>query len=273
VTLGKNPTVSVIIPSKNSAHFIARTLRSLEAQTYKDFEVIVVDAFSVDGTQEIVKSFPQVILLEQGGERSRQTNEGFRIARGKYLWRTDADVVFDPTLIGEAVAKLESGFDALTIPGTSDVQAGFWAEVHKRERDALVGDWLRTGPSFYRAEVFSRLGGFNERLFAFEDHDFHNRIKAANFRIGSIKAKTTHLGEPTSLGKIVSKYIYYGDRRNLMEFVKENPGKGLWQITPLRIVYIRNIRTFGLYFFPFLVFHYVRYVSALTGFLTSDERE
>ena len=72
------------------------------------------------------------------------------------------------------------------------------------------------------------------------------------------------------LREIVLKYIYYGNRKDLFVFTEGNPGKGLWQISPIRLVYLRNPGKFRLCFFPFIDHHYVKYVSAIMGFLSSS---
>lgn len=262
------PLVSVIVPTRNSASTLARCLKSLRDQTYLSIEIIVVDNYSWDKTAEVAKGFG-VTFIVSGNERSRQTNMGAKNARGKYLYRTDADFVLEPTLVARAVEVCESGCDAVIVHGTSDPTISRWARIRTKERECFEGDWAHTAASFFRKSAFDSVGGFNESLTAFEDYDLNNRLLAAGYSVGRINAKAVHLGEPKSLREVVAKYIYYGDRRNLLEFTSQNPGKGIWQILPIRLVYVKNLRKFGLDFFPFLVYHYVRYVSAVIGFLSS----
>jgi len=59
---------------------------------------------------------------------------------------------------------------------------------------------------FFRKDVFEAMGGFDEGLMAGEDYDFHNRLLEAGVRIGRIKAKEIHTGEPKSLLEIVRLY-------------------------------------------------------------------
>jgi len=262
------PLVSVIVPTRNSAATLERCLLSILGQTYQNLEVIVVDNQSRDATQEIARRLGAKLVVA-GRERSEQTNIGAREATGDYFYRTDADFVLDRTLISEAVMKVEEGFDAVVVHGTSGPTPSLWAKVRKAERDCFEGDWAHTAACFFTKDAFEAVGGFNEALTAFEDYDLHNRLLRAGFKIGRVDARAYHLGEPKSLAEIVSKYIYYGNRKNVLEFASENPGKGLWQIAPIRLVYLRNLRKFGLYFYPFLVYHYVKYASAAIGFLSS----
>lgn len=262
------PLVSVIIPTRNSAATLAKCLQSVKEQTYSNLEIIVVDNQSRDETKEIAIELGATLILA-GRERSEQTNIGAKHSRGEYLYRTDADFVLDCTLIARAVALCQDGYDAVIVHGTSDPTISRWARVRTAERECFEGDWAHTAASFFTKKAFDAVGGFNVALTAFEDYDLNNRLIRAGYRVGRIDSKATHLGEPKSLAEVVSKYIYYGNRKNLTVFVSENPGKGLWQIMPIRIVYIKNLRKFGLNFFPFLVYHYVKYASAVIGFMSS----
>jgi glycosyltransferase involved in cell wall biosynthesis len=263
-----DPLVSVIVPTRDAAATLGRCLQSLLAQDYPNIEIIVVDNHSQDKTQEIAKHFG-VRLIVAGSERSEQTNIGAKNASGEYFYRTDADFVFDPWLISHCVNLALSGHDAVIVHGTSDPTISLWAKVRKAERDSFEGDWAHTAASFFSREAFNSVGGFNELLTAFEDYDLTNRFLRAGYKVGRIKARAYHLGEPKTLAEIVRKYIYYGNKKNLLVFASENPGKGLWQISPIRLVYLKNLRKFGLYFLPFLLYHYVKYVSAIIGFVSS----
>lgn len=262
------PLVTVIVPTHNSSATLASCLRSVKDQTYSNVELIVVDNHSQDRTGEIARGFGADLIVA-GNERSKQTNLGAKAARGKYLYRTDADFVLEAALIERAVRVAESGCDAVIVHGTSDPTISRWARIHTKERECFEGDWAHTAASFFSKAAFEAVGGFNERLTAFEDYDLNNRLVRAGYKVGRIDARAVHLGEPRRLREVVLKYVYYGNRKNLMEFASQNPGKGLWQILPLRLVYVRNLRKFGFDFFPFLVYHYVRYASALVGFLSS----
>ncbi|MEI6614258.1 MAG: glycosyltransferase family A protein, partial [Chrysiogenales bacterium] len=82
-----NSTVSVIIPTYNRAHFIAESIESILSQTYKDYEIIIVDDGSTDNTREVLKPFLNKIHYifqeNKGGAEARNT--GIKKANGKYI--------------------------------------------------------------------------------------------------------------------------------------------------------------------------------------------
>lgn len=86
--------VSVIVPTYNYSRYIGRTLSSVLAQTYKDFEVIIVDDGSTDKTKEVVETFQDARIRyffqkNQGACVAR--NRGVREAKGEYFLFEDAD--------------------------------------------------------------------------------------------------------------------------------------------------------------------------------------
>ncbi|MEK9941404.1 MAG: glycosyltransferase [Gammaproteobacteria bacterium] len=86
---------TVVIPTFNRAHIISRALGSVLQQTYKDFEIIVVDDGSLDRTAEVVHSFSdariQYISIEASGGPATPRNEGIRRAQGEWIAFLDSD--------------------------------------------------------------------------------------------------------------------------------------------------------------------------------------
>lgn len=93
------PKISVIIPTYNYGHYIGRTLSSVLAQTYNNFEIIVVDDGSKDNTQEVVEGFRdsriRYIYQENQGACSAR-NHGIKEAIGEFLLFEDADDIIEP---------------------------------------------------------------------------------------------------------------------------------------------------------------------------------
>ena len=104
------PTVSVIIPTHNFGHFILEALESAFAQTYQDFEVIIVDDGSTDGTPEIVAPYLDRVTListdHQGHTAARDV--GVAASRGRYICFLDADDLYTPDKLELQVPFLEA---------------------------------------------------------------------------------------------------------------------------------------------------------------------
>ena len=90
-----NPLVSIIIPTYNRAEYLKRALKSVFSQTFKDFEVLVMDDGSTDNTLEIVESFKEERIkyewAENFGGPAAPRNRGLRFARGEYIAFLDSD--------------------------------------------------------------------------------------------------------------------------------------------------------------------------------------
>jgi glycosyltransferase involved in cell wall biosynthesis len=104
------PKLSVIIASYNHQDYIAETLRSLEQQTYQDFEIIIVDDGSTDKTVEVAKnaqSRAQIYTQKNQGVVAAR-NRGVSMAKGKYICFVDSDDVVLPERFEKQVAILDS---------------------------------------------------------------------------------------------------------------------------------------------------------------------
>ncbi len=103
------PAVSVITAAYNAGRFVEETLTSIVAQTYQDFEMIVVDDGSTDDTRERVLRFaPRVTLLSQAnGGVAAALNAGLRRARGAYVTFLDADDVWVPRRLERVMRAFE----------------------------------------------------------------------------------------------------------------------------------------------------------------------
>ena len=93
-----NQLVSVIIPTYNNFSFIRRAINSVFNQTWKDFEIIVVDDGSTDRTRNIIQEFENniVYLKQENKGPASARNRGLKIAKGKYVVFLDADDEFLP---------------------------------------------------------------------------------------------------------------------------------------------------------------------------------
>lgn len=104
---------TVVIPVLNRAKFIGNAIERLLEQTFKDWEVIIVDNGSTDGTQDVVRSYekkdPRVKLLQRSGKTiASALNEGIRNARGKYICQLDSDDEYYPQTLQKMIEHFES---------------------------------------------------------------------------------------------------------------------------------------------------------------------
>ena len=94
--------VSVIIPTRNSDRKIEKCLQSIVDQSYKNIEILVIDAFSKDNTHEIISRFgTRRFSLE--GERTRAKNFGISKSVGEFLLFIDSDMVLEHRVVEECV--------------------------------------------------------------------------------------------------------------------------------------------------------------------------
>jgi len=262
------PLVSIIIPTRDSSETLVSCLKSIKAQTYRNFEVIIVDNYSQDKTVSIAQRYGAKVLMK-GPERAAQVNFGVAQAKGKYVYRVDSDFVLDPKVVEEAVEKSERfGYDCILIHNTSDPTISFWARVRKLERDSYRHDDVHVATRFCKKQIFESVSGFDARLVAGDDYDFQNRLVTGGYRIGHIAAQETHIGEPRNLADVIRKHYYYG--KNIRSFIQKNPAKALTQLSPARVSVAEDLLKSNEpeLIAGFIVYQFLRYLAACFGMLS-----
>lgn len=107
------PKVSVIVPNYNHARFLHQRIDTILAQTFQDFELVLLDDCSTDGSRSILSSYasdPRVRLEfneKNSGSTFKQWNKGVRLALGEYVWIAESDDRADEKFLGRLVAVLD----------------------------------------------------------------------------------------------------------------------------------------------------------------------
>lgn len=161
-------SVTVVVPTRNSARTIEPCLQSLRAQS-TPCTVVVVDNGSTDGTQDLAEPLAD-ILLAGGPERSAQRNQGARAAPASIVGFIDSDMVVTERVVEEAAAAITEGAGAVIVPERT-IGVGYWARVRAFERSFYNGSDALGAARFYQWDVFEQAGRFDEHLTGPEDWD------------------------------------------------------------------------------------------------------
>lgn len=215
----KQPLVSVIVPTKNSAQFLDACLKSIKEQTYKDIELIVVDNNSTDNTKAIAQKYTDKIF-NRGPERSAQRNYGVSESKGVHVLIIDSDMELTPRVVETCIERAQnSNIRGIVIPEESFGE-GFWAQCKSLEKSFYQGiPWMEAA-RFFTREVYEQAGGYDETMVSGEDWDLSKRVeKLAS--IGKVKEPIRHNeGRVTLTMDLKKKYYYAGQAR---AYLAKNP--------------------------------------------------
>lgn len=187
------PRVSVVVPVFNRASYVAQTLRSVLAQSFENFELIVVDDGSQDDSYErvIALNDPRIVCVRQpnSGRPAVPRNLGIRMARGSLIAFLDSDDVWLPEALERQIRVLDqrpdagmayglaTRFDDLRELGMAGPKI---ASLSDRifEQLLLDGNFIPMASVMVRSEALQQLGGFDERpsFKAVEDFDLWLRM-------------------------------------------------------------------------------------------------
>lgn len=180
--------ISVVIPTYNCERYLAQAIDSVLAQTYRDFEVIVVDDGSTDRTDQVLQSYgSQIRALRQSNQGvAAARNQGMMIAQGEWIAFLDADDIFFPDKLAAQIAHAEahphlglvhSGWQRVEENGVLIKRVEPWHQVPHLNLET----WLRWKPVLPSAMLFRRdwlqkSGGFDPRFPPAEDTELVLRL-------------------------------------------------------------------------------------------------
>jgi glycosyltransferase involved in cell wall biosynthesis len=212
--------VSVIIPAYNSADYTVETVESVLAQTFRDFELIVVDDGSTDNTRAALAKFGDCItyIYKENGGACSARNLGIRSSHGEFVACLDCDDLWLPEKLERSVAFLQERAELAMVftpcylideKGTTIGKTNYKMDLN-RAYLALLRENYVTAPSVVmRRACLQHIGLFDERIFIPADWDLWLRL-AREYSIDFID-------EPLSKYRMVSNYTL----RNIDQFEEE----------------------------------------------------
>lgn len=188
------PNISIILPVYNRQHTIARAIQSVLCQTYKHFELIIVDDASTDQTESVVSSFRDSRICYLSHDRTKGAsaarNTGIRHAKGEWIAFHDSDDEWMPEKLSKQVEIInqfgstdpapiiytgfyrynQNGAREYIPPNSITVKEGFI--VHS----LLKGNFVSTQTVILKKECIEKVGGFDENLPRFQDWELWLRL-------------------------------------------------------------------------------------------------
>lgn len=183
--------ISVLIPLYNKAESIENTIRCVQQQSFKDWEIVVVEGHSTDGSLEIIKKLAEedsrisVFMQENRKGVTPARNESVMHAKSNFLAFLDADDYWEPNYL-ETMVNLIKDFPNAGIWGMNygTIVNGIKQQnisSYQNLRGVIENPWIKGNPYWTSAilisrEAFDRVGGFDNRIIYGEDIDLWYRI-------------------------------------------------------------------------------------------------
>jgi len=257
------PIVSILVISWNSAPYLPGCLNAIAAQTFREFETILVDNGSMDGgvVSDLEEKYVRLNLtikkLDSNLGFAAANNIGARLARGKWLALLNPDAFPESDWLANLAEaaeqygdqyffssrQIQTAYPAL-LDGEGDVYhvSGLaWRRNYnlpvyetgvRQETFSACG-----AAALFPREEFIAAGGFDERYFAYlEDIDLGFRLRLRGLRCIFVpQAMVHHVGSASS-GQMSDFVVYHGHRNMIWTFFKDMPGILFWLYLPLHLL-------------------------------------
>ena len=193
------PYVSVVIPTFNHAKFLKKALDSVVAQSFQNWEAVVVNNFSTDNTIEVVNSFadPRIKLFNfsNNGVIAASRNHGLKEAAGDFIAFLDSDDVWYPNKLQKCVEQASAGYQfichgELWINNDLTQRTVMYGPASNATYNRLLykGNCISTSTTFIAKSLLGSVQGFDENpeIITTEDYDLWLRLAAKNPRTSFI---------------------------------------------------------------------------------------
>lgn len=255
-----SPLVSIIIVNWNGAEILSECLISLKKQTYKNFEVLVVDNNSSDDSTKILATFNwlNVIKSRKNLGFAGGNNLGFTKAKGKYILLLNSDALMQKDSLEKLVETLEEKLDVAAVQpkflyedntinsiGAYLTYTGFLyypgygkkSTITKYEKSRYIFSGYGAG-LLIRREVINKIGLFDDDYFMyFEETDLCMRIWLSGWKV-LFNADTVihHKGGVSSKKYGLEKIYFHSYKNRICTYIKNLEVKTFWRIVPMHIL-------------------------------------
>jgi GT2 family glycosyltransferase len=248
----KNPLISILVLNYNGKHLLQPCLNSIFEQKFADYELIVVDNNSSDGSAAYIKeNFPKAKLVENAENFgfAKGNNEGIEVCSGEWIFFLNNDAILEKSCLEFLVKHIENRTAKQLVFMPLMLKADFPEQVDS------AGDWLYPwgyagkyesafanfreialaccGAAVFNRELLKKLNGFDEDFFLYyEDVDLSLRARLSGAEIWLVvQAKVLHKGSAT-VGKISPQRLYYIERNRFWAKLKNFPFLTLLKYAP-----------------------------------------
>lgn len=181
------PFISVILPVFNAESYIFDSINSILSQTYKDFELIIINDGSTDSSESIIQSFNDERIKYYRNDKNRgliyTLNRGLTLANGEYIARMDADDICTPTRFEVQLSFLQDHVDIGVVGAEATIFQGQYKDYpqnkcgyfHKPKTDEeikaklFVDNPIIHPTVLMRKEVLEKTNGYNRNFYQVED--------------------------------------------------------------------------------------------------------
>ncbi len=255
------PSVSVVVVVYESGPTLAECLAAIQSQTFRGFEVLLIDNASSDrSAQSAAKTDPTLRLIENSENLgfAAAVNQGARLAAGRWLALLNPDAFADADWLSRLLAASEANpqvhcftsrqlmaDDPTKLDGLGDVMAlsgfPFRGGYTHPNPGAIEPGWVFSacgGAMMIARDLFIGLGGFDERLFCYcEDVDFGYRLRLVGEPTLLVPdAVVRHVGSASTGGRRSDFAVFHGTRNRFWVFVKDTPPLLFWLTLPLHLL-------------------------------------
>lgn len=189
MNIHKNPRVTVLMSVYNGERYLNEAVDSILAQTFTDFEFLIIDDASTDRTPEILRGYDdpriRIVTNEENLGLTKSLNKGLALARGEYIARMDADDISLPERLEKQISFLEKNLE-IGVLGTAVQYIDEYGKplqiLNWPQKDTLI-KWqlcfmnpIAHPSAIIQRELLTKSGGYDEKVIFAQDYDLWVRL-------------------------------------------------------------------------------------------------